>query len=82
MGATWLALPHNEAMRSALVVIGALLLGACGQLPQPWEKGLLARPEMAFDADPLEARFNDHVYTSKEAATGGASAAGAGCGCN
>lgn len=60
----------------------ALLLAACGQLPQAWEKGHLARPDMAFDADPLEARFNDHVYASKEAASGSGSAAGAGCGCN
>lgn len=71
-----------DALKSVVALVAVLLLAACGQLPQPWEKGYLARPEMGFDADALEARFNDHVYTSKEAASGGASAAGAGCGCN
>lgn len=77
---------HNGAMRTPCIRLlsAALcsLLGACGSLPQPWEKGHLARPEMAFETDALEARFVDHIYTSKEAATGGAAAGGAGCGCN
>ena len=60
----------------------ACLLSACGALPQPWEKGILARPDMAFEGDALEARFVDHIYTSKEAATGGGAVGGAGCGCN
>lgn len=66
----------------ALSALSVLLLGACGTPPQPWEKGHLARPSMSFESDALEARFIDHVYTSKEAASGGSGAAGAGCGCN
>jgi hypothetical protein len=50
--------------------------------PQPWEKGTLARPEMQFDADPLDTKITQHIYTSKEAATGGYGAGGGGCGCN
>ena len=49
---------------------------------EAWEKGNLAKPEMRFDADPLDARFTQHVYTSKEAASGGASVGAGGCGCN
>lgn len=48
----------------------------------PWEKGLLARPEMTFDGDHLETRYNEHVYFSKEAASGGSGVGGGGCGCN
>ena len=57
-------------------------LAGCGTLPQPWEKGILAQPAMSFDGDGLEARYIDHVYTSKEAASGGGAVGGAGCGCN
>lgn len=50
--------------------------------PQPWERGDLARREMQFDPDPLDRRITQHIYTSKEAATGGYGAGGGGCGCN
>lgn len=52
------------------------------QKVQPWEKGNLARKEMKFDADPLDAKFVEHVYFSKEAASGGSGVGGGGCGCN
>jgi hypothetical protein len=59
-------------------------LSACGitQPVQPWEKGMLAKPEMTFSGDRLESKFDEHVYTSKEAASGGAGVGGGGCGCN
>ncbi|MGH8713608.1 MAG: DUF4266 domain-containing protein [Casimicrobiaceae bacterium] len=69
-----------------LCVAAALvaLVSACAtvQPPKPWEKGQLARPEMQFDADPMNARLADHIYTSKEAASGGYGVGGGGCGCN
>lgn len=49
---------------------------------QPWEKGRLARPEMTFQGSRMEAKYDEHVYASKEAAAGGASVGGGGCGCN
>lgn len=49
---------------------------------QPWEKGVLSRPEMTFEADRLDSNFTEHVYFSKEAASGGAGVGGGGCGCN
>jgi hypothetical protein len=52
------------------------------QPPKPWEKDRLARPEMQFDADPLDAKQIRHIYDSKEAATGGTGVGGGGCGCN
>ena len=68
-----------------LVILGVFafctLLGGC-QTVEPWERGMLARPEMQLDPDPLASQLNDQVYFSKEAATGGSEAAGAGCGCN
>jgi Domain of unknown function (DUF4266) len=49
---------------------------------QPWQKGNLAKPDMALDHDALETRFEDHTYFSKEGASGGAGVGGGGCGCN
>ena len=59
-------------------------LTGCGSfaLPQPWEKGNLAKPEMSFGGDPLEQGYQQHIYTSKEAASGGYGVGGGGCGCN
>lgn len=48
----------------------------------PWEKGILSRPEMTFNSDSLDAAYTDHIYFSKEAASGGAGVGGGGCGCN
>ena len=42
------------------------LLAACSQV-QPWERGYLAKQEMAWDSDPLERALNDHIFFSKEA---------------
>lgn len=69
---------------SCLVIVTLSGLGGCAAVGQvnPWEKGNLARPDMTFDSDPLESRFIEHVYTSKEAASGGSGVAGGGCGCN
>jgi hypothetical protein len=72
-------------MRAALAVAFACLaLSACATMepPKPWERGNLARPDMQFDYDRLEAKTTQHIYTSKEAATGGYGVGGGGCGCN
>lgn len=62
------------------------LLGASGcahiEPVEAWQKGTLARPEMRFGADRFETQFGEHVYSSKEAASGGTGEAGGGCGCN
>lgn len=57
------------------------LLAGCAEV-KPWEKGTLAKPEMTFEGDPLDTKFTEHIYSSKEAASGGAGVGGGGCGCN
>jgi hypothetical protein len=70
-------------MRRILLLLAAIGLNGCALAPvQPWEKGNLARPEMLFDSDPLQARFEQHIYFSKENMTGGYGVGGGGCGCN
>lgn len=61
-------------------------LSGCGSLSQlgvrPWERDLLAQPSMAPGGVALDSAADDHTYFSKEAASGGRSFGGGGCGCN
>jgi hypothetical protein len=69
--------------RGALALLAAAALAASGCASvQPWERETLARREMGWDPDPLEAQIRGHVYFSKEASLAGAGAGGGGCGCN
>ena len=61
---------------------GILLSGCAMQPPEPWQKGNLAKREMSLIADPLDETFMQHIYFSKESASGGSSVGGGGCGCN
>ena len=68
------------------VVMVALLLSTLGcsniEAVPAWERGYLAEPGMQWELSRREAKFAGHVYTSKEASSGGSGAAGGGCGCN
>ena len=68
-------------MLRCLSLVALLTLAGCTHV-QPWERGTLARPDMQFTADPLEAALMDQVHDSKEASSGGSQSARAGCGCN
>lgn len=59
----------------------SLCVSGCSPV-QPWERGNLAKPTMALDLDPMQTQLRSHTYNSREAASGGGSAAGGGCGCN
>ena len=59
------------------------LFGSFGCSPvAPWERGNLAKPEMALDPYPNISHIRDHIYTSREASQGGRTGSGGGCGCN
>ncbi|MBW9266800.1 MAG: DUF4266 domain-containing protein [Candidatus Thiodiazotropha sp. (ex. Lucinisca nassula)] len=70
--------------KAAVLLIPVIfLIGGCANLGvEPWERDLLAKPEMQLISDPVEAGLDDHIYFSKEASSGGRSFAGGGCGCN
>ena len=72
-------------MRRLLRLIGLALViaGASSCLAvRPWERDVLARPDMQWQPDPLEAELRAHVAFSKEGALVGGGAGGGGCGCN
>lgn len=62
-------------------IVSLCLLAGCAQV-HPWQRGILAQQDMTFQPDALEHQIRQHTYTSKEAATGGATIGGGGCGCN
>ena len=72
-------------MRKRSLLLALLLGSICGCSTlgvQPWERDVLAEPEMALDGDGLDAAIDDHIYFSKEASSGGRGFGGGGCGCN
>ena len=64
-----------------LLLVGSALASGCAPV-QAWERDVLARRDMAFDPDELDAAIRNHVHFSKEAALKGGAAGGGGCGCN
>jgi len=67
-------------VKCLLVVVIVFLCGC--ETVQPWERGTLARGDMQWQGDVMEAGLRDQIHTSKEASSGGGGAAGGGCGCN
>ena len=75
----------NTLFRAGALFLFLAALAGCSliQPVQPWEKGVLAKPEMTIQGnDPLDAKFAEHIYYSREAASGGSGVGGGGCGCN
>ncbi|WP_430460714.1 DUF4266 domain-containing protein [Thalassolituus sp. LLYu03] len=68
-------------MKWLLLVLVMPGLSACTTV-KPWERDLLAKPQMALDSAPLQNALDDHIYFSKEASSGGRGFGGGGCGCN
>jgi hypothetical protein len=67
------------AVTASLVFTGCSRVGVGVEV---WERDVLAKPEMQLDAGALDKALDDHIYFSKEAASGGSGFGGGGCGCN
>ncbi len=63
-----------------LAVVGFGVTGCVNV--QPWERGILADYVMRADRDPLGTSLDEHIFFSREAASGGRGVGGGGCGCN
>lgn len=61
--------------------LGCGLLTGC-QTVQPWERGTMADYTMRGDRDPIGEAQADHIFFSREMASGGKGVGGGGCGCN
>lgn len=69
--------------RLSLALALATLIGGtgCAQV-KPWQRGALADLTMRPDRDPVGTSLTEHMFFSREAATGGRGVGGGGCGCN
>ncbi|HWA07851.1 MAG TPA: DUF4266 domain-containing protein [Opitutaceae bacterium] len=69
-----------------LLLAAAALLGGCTNMNlvrvQPWQRAALADYTMDPGRDPLATAGAEHIYFSRESATGGRGVGGSGCGCN
>lgn len=80
----------NRSPRAALALaaaaLGALALSGCSSAElarvKPYEREAFAHYTMRSDRDPLARTMDEHIYFSREAATGGRGVKGSGCGCN
>lgn len=71
----------SKAAAFAVASLCALAAGCVHPTVKPWQREHLAKRAMSFD-DGLEARFRQHLFSSREGADGGYGTVGGGCGCN
>jgi hypothetical protein len=73
----------QNAFKWALVLAGiALLAGSGCANVKPWQRGTLSDYTMRVDRDLLGKAQAEHIWFSREEASGGAGVGGGGCGCN
>ncbi len=70
----------RQRLSLLLLMVASGILVGCADVA-PWERGVLAKPYMALDPYPLQSGYRAHQYGSREAASGGTSGGGGGCGC-
>ena len=75
---------HQRYLTVGMCLLATLQLAACSSVNTvaPYDRGYLAEDGMQWEQSSRNAKLQGHVYTSKEASSGGAGAAGGGCGCN
>ena len=64
------------------LIAGLCFTGSGCETVKPWERGDLADYTMRPDRDPASDSLYEHVYFTREAASGGRGVGGGGCGCN
>ena len=64
-----------------VLMVAGSLGGGCANV-KPWQRGTLADYTMIQDRDPAGAALNEHIWFSRETASGGSGVGGGGCGCN
>ena len=68
-------------MSPRIFLLALVTLAGCTPVA-PYQRGYLARPDMALEAGIGNSKALEKTYSAKEAASGGASVGGGGCGCN
>ena len=71
-------------MKAIFYIAVLIPITACSSMDtvKPWDRDLLAKQSMQPVPDYFENFYDEHIYFSKEASSGGQSVGGGGCGCN
>lgn len=70
-------------MKRIVTIILLMMLAGCSSMGvQPWERDLLAKGSMQLNSEYFDNFYDEHIYFSKEASSGGQGIGGGGCGCN
>jgi hypothetical protein len=73
---------NSKSILLGLSLIGHLVIGTGCQNVKPWQRATLADVTMRADRDPVGTAMDEHIFFSREAASGGRGVGGGGCGCN
>ena len=65
-----------------ILALPLLIIGSGCTNVKPWQRGTLADYTMRADRDPLGTAQAEHIWFSREEASGGRGVGGGGCGCN
>jgi len=71
----------KNRVRCLITGLALLAGGGCVNV-KPWQREHLADYTMRSDRDPLGVAQAEHIWFSREEATGGRGVGGGGCGCN
>ncbi len=70
-------------MRLIFLFSFMVLLTSCSSMGvEPWQRDLLAKQSMQPVPNYFDNFYDEHIYFSKEASSGGQGVGGGGCGCN
>ena len=71
-------------MKAIIYIVMLFFVAGCSSMDtvKPWDKDILAKQSMQPVPDYFENFYDEHIYFSKEASSGGQSVGGGGCGCN
>ncbi len=68
---------------TSLALLGGAVFALAGcETVKPWQRKTLADYTMRGDRDPIGEGIVEHVFFSREMASGGKGVGGGGCGCN
>jgi hypothetical protein len=72
-------------MKQLFIILMIAMLSGCSSMGvEPWERNLLAKDSMQLvpESAYFDNFYDNHIYFSKEASSGGEGVGGGGCGCN
>lgn len=70
--------PVPRRLAALSLMAAVIALGGCGTGIKPYERAEFGRYRLNSERDPIESSMRDHVYFTREAASGGSGVGGGG----